>query len=119
VAFPLKLAGTSKIACGKGFGISFLYFPIVFWPSLFGAAAGNVARGVPVDADGNFSMACFTNFSVRGQVGLLDWYTMGLLTTGGAAIFPVMLYSTLTPENSMTAYAAAAGEQSLRLASLW
>jgi hypothetical protein len=30
-----------------------------------------------------------------------------------------MLYSTLAPENSMTAYSAAAGEHSLRLASLW
>jgi len=45
---------------------------------LFGAAAGNVARGVPVDAEGNFSMAFFTNFSVRGEVGLLDWYTVSI-----------------------------------------
>ena len=30
---------------------------------IFGAAAGNVARGVPVDADGNFSMAFFTDFN--------------------------------------------------------
>jgi cytochrome bd ubiquinol oxidase subunit II len=190
---------------------------------LFGAAAGNVARGVPVDADGNFSMAFFTNFGVRGYVGLLDWYTIsiaifavsilaahgatyltlktegpvhdrsskcakylwvaivplliavsveswmvrpdvprhaihnpfcwlgllmiivasctlilglrlhveewaflgsnfllvGLLATGGAAIFPVMLHSTLAPENSLTAYAVAAGRNSLLLASIW
>jgi cytochrome bd ubiquinol oxidase subunit II len=190
---------------------------------LFGAAAGNVARGVPVDADGNFSMAFFTNFGVRGDVGLLDWYTIsiaifavsilaahgatyltlktegpvhdrsskyakylwaaivplliavsveswmvrpdvprhaihnpfcwlgsltiivatctlilglrlrveewaflgsnfllvGLLATGGAAIFPVMLHSTLVPENSLTAYAVAAGRNSLLLASIW
>src|SRR6201990_111481 len=45
---------------------------------LFGAAAGNVARGVPVDARGNFSMAFFTNFDVRGHVGLLDWYTVSI-----------------------------------------
>src|SRR3989440_4659540 len=46
---------------------------------LFGAAAGNVARGVPVDAQGNFSMAFFTNFaSVHGHVGLLDWYTISI-----------------------------------------
>ena len=45
---------------------------------LFGAAAGNVARGVPVDAQGNFSMAFFTNFNVRGHVGLLDWYTVSI-----------------------------------------
>ena len=190
---------------------------------LFGAAAGNVARGVPLDADGNFSMAFFTDFRVRGHVGLLDWYTVsiaifaaiilaahgatyltlktegpvhdrsskcarhlwaavvplflaisvecwtvrpdvpghaihnpfcwlgllviivatgtlisglstrremwafwgsnfllvGLLTTGGAAIFPVMLHSTLAPENSLTAYAVASDRTALLLASIW
>jgi cytochrome bd ubiquinol oxidase subunit II len=190
---------------------------------LFGAAAGNVARGVPLDAQGNFSMAFFTDFNVRGNVGLLDWYTVsiailaavmlaahgatyltlktegavhdrcekcakylwiatiplllivliesrivrpdlpgralsnpfwwlglavtlvsiitlvsglmarhelrafigsnfiivGLLATGAAAIFPVMLHSTLAPENSMTAYAVAAGPMSLHLAAIW
>src|SRR5216684_5008412 len=45
---------------------------------LFGAAAGNVARGVPLDAQGNFSMAFFTDFRVRGFVGLLDWYTVSV-----------------------------------------
>jgi cytochrome d ubiquinol oxidase subunit II len=190
---------------------------------LFGAAAGNVVRGVPLDAQGNFSMAFFTNFGVRGYVGLLDWYTVsvaiftvvmlaahgatyltlktegpvhdrsrrlakglwgavvplflaitaeswvvrpdlprhaiqnpacwlgllvvvvsipalisgfsnsdemraflgsnlflvGLLFTAGAAIFPVMLYSTLAPENSLTAYNAAAEPSSLRVGSIW
>jgi cytochrome bd ubiquinol oxidase subunit II len=190
---------------------------------LFGAAAGNVARGVPVDAQGNFSMAFFTNFDVRGYVGLLDWYTVsiailavvmlaahgatyltlktegpvhdrseiwakylwiavvplllvvliesrivrpdlpgralsnpfwwlglvvsvvsitalvsglasrheqraflgsnflivGLLATGAAAIFPVMLYSTLSPEHSLTAYGVASSPSTLRLASFW
>jgi cytochrome bd ubiquinol oxidase subunit II len=45
---------------------------------LFGAAAGNVARGVPLDDKGSFSMAFFTNFGVRGNVGLLDWYTVSV-----------------------------------------
>src|ERR1700751_3751869 len=45
---------------------------------LFGAAAGNVPRGVPLNADGNFSMAFFTDFNVRGHVGLLDWYTVSI-----------------------------------------
>src|SRR5438046_3446347 len=45
---------------------------------LFGAAAGNGARGVPLNADGNFSMAFFTDFNVRGYVGLLDWYTVSI-----------------------------------------
>jgi cytochrome d ubiquinol oxidase subunit II len=190
---------------------------------LFGAAAGNVARGVPLDAQGNFSMAFFTDFHVRGYVGLLDWYTVsialfaviilaahgatyltlktegavhdrsatfskylwlivaplflvisvetivvrpdlpsraihnpfwwlglllvifstaalisglksrremrafvgsnlllaGLLATGGAALFPVMLYSTLAPENSLTAYAVASSHSGLLLAAIW
>jgi cytochrome d ubiquinol oxidase subunit II len=190
---------------------------------LFGAAAGNVARGVPVDAQGNFSMAFFTDFNVRGNVGLLDWYTVsiavlatvvlaahgatyltlktegpvhdrcekwarylwiavvplflvvlvesrivrpdlpgrawsnpfwwlglvvvaastfvlisglatrreshafvgsnflivGLLATGAAAIFPVMLHSTLAPENSLTADAVASSPTTLLRASLW
>jgi cytochrome d ubiquinol oxidase subunit II len=190
---------------------------------LFGAAAGNVARGVPVDAQGNFSMAFFTDFNVRGHVGLLDWYTVsiailtvvmlaahgatyltlktegpvhdrceiwakylwvavvplfavvliesrivrpdlpgrawsnpfwwlglvvtvvsiialvsglagrreqraflgsnflivGLLATGAAAIFPVMLHSTLAAENSLTAYAVASSSTTLLRASFW
>jgi cytochrome d ubiquinol oxidase subunit II len=190
---------------------------------LFGAAAGNVARGVPLNADGNFSMAFFTNFDVRGHVGLLDWYTvsiailavvmlaahgatyltlktegpvhdrseqfgkylwmatvpflflilfesrivrpdlpgrawsnpfwwlgliitvvsiiclvsgltgrrerraflasnfliLGLLATGAAAIFPVMLHSTLAPEDSLSAYAVAVSPGTLRIATIW
>lgn len=190
---------------------------------LFGAAAGNVGRGVPIDANGDFSMAFFTNFRVRGNVGLLDWYTvsvaifamvllaaygatylelktagpvhdrsasyarrlwlgvlpllvavsfeswivrpavlhsalrnplcwvgvviigisgsalafglrarletcafvasnfliMSLLAVGGAAIFPVMLYSTLGPQYSLTAYAVSANHATLLIASLW
>ncbi len=54
---------------------------------LFGAAAGNVARGVPLDQSGQFSMAFFTDFGVRGYVGLLDWYTVSV------AVFAVVLLS--------------------------
>src|SRR5262249_47314179 len=43
----------------------------------------------------------------------------GLLVTGAAAIFPVMLHSTLAPENSLTAYNVAAGAKSLLFASIW
>jgi cytochrome d ubiquinol oxidase subunit II len=50
---------------------------------LFGVALGNVIRGVPLDASGRFSMSLFTNFGVRGRVGILDWYTISvaLVTT--------------------------------------
>ena len=45
---------------------------------LFGAALGNVIRGVPLDDSGKFSMSLFTDFGVRGRVGILDWYTVSV-----------------------------------------
>jgi cytochrome d ubiquinol oxidase subunit II len=58
---------------------------------LFGVALGDMARGVPIDANGDFPMAFFSDFGVRGNVGLLDWYTVSmavvalvLLTAHGA-----------------------------------
>ena len=54
---------------------------------LFGAALGNVLRGVPLDASGKFSMSLFTDFGVRGRVGILDWYTLSV------AVFTVVLLS--------------------------
>ena len=45
---------------------------------VFGAALGNVIRGVPLGAAGHFSLALFTDFGVRGDVGILDWYTLSV-----------------------------------------
>jgi cytochrome bd ubiquinol oxidase subunit II len=45
---------------------------------LIGAALGNVVRGVPLDADGKFSLAFFTDFSPYGNVGILDWFTVSV-----------------------------------------
>jgi cytochrome d ubiquinol oxidase subunit II len=45
-------------------------------PVLFGAALGNLVRGLPIDADGWFSLALFTDFTSRTPVGILDWYTV-------------------------------------------
>jgi cytochrome d ubiquinol oxidase subunit II len=43
----------------------------------------------------------------------------GLLAASAAAIFPVVLHSTLAAENSLTAYDVAAGPNSLALAVIW
>jgi len=190
---------------------------------LFGTAAGNLERGVPLDSEGSFSMAFFTDFRTSGHVGLLDWYTVsvaifvavllaahgatyltlktegtvhdrsaicasrlwtsvvplfivisvesrivrpdlfqqalykpfcwigllviiasvitlisgllthhearafigsngiliGVLATGAAVLFPVMLHSTLAPENSLTAYAVAPNARAFRYATVW
>src|SRR5256714_3711273 len=53
---------------------------------LFGAAAGNMARGVPLASDGTFSMAFFTDFTPRGYVGLLDWYTVSVALFAAVAL---------------------------------
>jgi cytochrome d ubiquinol oxidase subunit II len=42
----------------------------------FGAAIGNVIRGVPLDANGYFFEPLWTNFRVGPNPGILDWYTV-------------------------------------------
>jgi cytochrome d ubiquinol oxidase subunit II len=53
---------------------------------LLGAALGNILRGVPLSAAGTFTLSFFTNFSARGHVGILDWYTLSI-----AAFFVTLL----------------------------
>lgn len=45
-------------------------------PVLFGAALGNIVRGVPLDGDGWFQLTLFTTFMPRPPAGLLDWFTV-------------------------------------------
>jgi len=54
---------------------------------LIGVALGNVIRGEPLDADGNFTLSFFTDFGVHGRVGVLDWYTVSI------GIFTVALFA--------------------------
>ncbi len=42
----------------------------------FGAALGNVIRGVPLGPDGYFFEALWTNFRLGPHPGILDWYTV-------------------------------------------
>jgi cytochrome bd ubiquinol oxidase subunit II len=42
----------------------------------FGAALGNVIRGVPLKGDGYFFLPLWTNWNVGAQPGVLDWYTV-------------------------------------------
>src|ERR1700693_1940441 len=58
------------------------FFDVVFSISsillalFFGAALGNVMRGVPLDATGYFFEPLWTNFKLGPQTGILDWYTV-------------------------------------------
>ena len=47
----------------------------------YGAALGNVVRGVPLDGSGYFFEPLWTNFRLGEETGILDWYTIlvGLL----------------------------------------
>jgi cytochrome bd ubiquinol oxidase subunit II len=42
----------------------------------FGAALGNVIRGVPLQKDGYFFLPLWTDWRVGPQPGVLDWYTV-------------------------------------------
>src|ERR1700745_3394131 len=58
------------------------FFDVVFCVSsillaiFFGAALGNVVRGVPLGPDGYFFEPLWTNFRVGANAGILDWYTV-------------------------------------------
>jgi cytochrome bd ubiquinol oxidase subunit II len=54
---------------------------------LIGVALGNVIRGVPLDASGNFTLPFFTDFQPWGRVGILDWYTVSV------GVFVVALFA--------------------------
>jgi cytochrome d ubiquinol oxidase subunit II len=42
----------------------------------YGAALGNVVRGVPLNAQGYFFEPLWTDFRTTGQTGILDWFTV-------------------------------------------
>jgi cytochrome d ubiquinol oxidase subunit II len=75
---------------------------------VFGAALGNLVRGVPVDEKGLAGMPLFTNFLPGKDPGILDWYTtlVGLFTlallAGHGALFLVWRTSGPMQERSRT-----------------
>jgi cytochrome bd ubiquinol oxidase subunit II len=66
-------AGTWRAAWDFVFAAASIALPI-----LFGAALGNLLRGLPLDQSGWFSLALFTDFTARDPVGILDWYTVAV-----------------------------------------
>jgi cytochrome bd ubiquinol oxidase subunit II len=58
----------------------------------FGAALGNVLRGVPVDASGNFFLPLWTNFRLGPAPGILDWFT---ITFGVASVATLAMHGAL------------------------
>ena len=64
----------------------------------YGAAIGNVMRGVPLDRDGYFFEALWTNFRVGPHPGILDWYTLltGLLALAALTVHGACYVATKT-----------------------
>ncbi len=58
----------------------------------FGAALGNVIRGVPLDASGYFFLPLWTNFRPGPNPGILDWFT---IVVGVATLFAVAEHGAL------------------------
>ena len=53
---------------------------------LYGAALGNVVRGVPLDSSGYFFIPLWTNLLPGPEAGIVDWYTLLV----GAAAFAAL-----------------------------
>jgi cytochrome d ubiquinol oxidase subunit II len=58
----------------------------------YGAALGNVVRGVPLNGQGYFFEALWTNFRLGPNAGVLDWYTV---IVGVAALATLVLHGAL------------------------
>jgi len=58
----------------------------------FGAALGNVVRGVPLDSEGYFFLPLWTDFAVGPQPGILDWYTV---IVGVTALVTLVIHGAL------------------------
>jgi cytochrome bd ubiquinol oxidase subunit II len=52
----------------------------------YGTALGNVVRGVPIEADGYFFLALWTNLRPGPDSGIIDWYTVLIGVTALVAL---------------------------------
>jgi cytochrome bd ubiquinol oxidase subunit II len=58
----------------------------------YGAALGNVIRGVPLGEDGYFFLPLWTNWNIGPHPGILDWYTV---IGGVVALIALALHGSL------------------------
>jgi cytochrome bd ubiquinol oxidase subunit II len=58
----------------------------------YGTALGNVVRGVPIEADGYFFLALWTNLRPGPDAGIIDWYTVLI---GVAALVALTIHGAL------------------------
>ena len=77
-------------------------FSSVLLTIFFGAALGNVIRGVPIGADNYFFLPLWTNWRTGANPGILDWYTVlcGLLALAALSLHGA-LYLALKTEGDL------------------
>jgi len=106
--FYLPLMMVLWLLIGRGVGVELRHHVAsgvwhAFWDAIFfvsslllcvfyGAALGNVVRGVPLGGDGNFFLPLWTNFLPGSPAGILDWYTV---VVGVAALAALALHGAL------------------------
>ncbi|HVV16375.1 MAG TPA: cytochrome d ubiquinol oxidase subunit II [Polyangia bacterium] len=101
-------------ACDAVFAISSLLLTI-----FFGAALGNVVRGVPIEADGYFFLPLWTDFRVGAHPGVLDWYTVlsgvvaAVALAAHGACWLVLRVDAASPVHARAAAVARAGRRAL------
>lgn len=79
----------------------------------FGAALGNVVRGVPLSTTGEFFLPLWTDFSVSADPGVLDWYT---ILVGLFALATLTMHGALWLKLKTTADLEARATRTARLA---
>ncbi|MDX2150971.1 MAG: cytochrome d ubiquinol oxidase subunit II [Bryobacteraceae bacterium] len=67
----------------------------------FGAALGNVVRGVPLDSAGDFFLPLWTDFNIGAEPGILDWYTV---------LVGLFAFATLTMHGALWVYLKTLGD---------
>jgi cytochrome d ubiquinol oxidase subunit II len=77
-------------------------FSSVLLTIFFGAAMGNVVRGVPIGADDYFFLPLWTNWQTGANPGILDWYTVlaGLIALSALSLHGA-LYLALKTEGDL------------------
>jgi cytochrome bd ubiquinol oxidase subunit II len=77
----IELRGHMESAVWRGLFNAFFGIASALLTIMFGAALGNVIRGVPLQRDRFFFLPLWTDWNVGPSPGILDWYTViaGLL----------------------------------------
>jgi len=74
----LEVRGLIASGLWRGFWDFVFCVANVLLAIFFGAAIGNVIRGMPLNPDAPLSLPLFTDFGVHGMLGILDWYTVSM-----------------------------------------